>query len=171
MSLPIQTERLVVRAFRDDDAAAVARAFADPEVIWWDPAPFTLERARDWVTRARDGYSASGVGLYAVELRAGGRLIGDCGLVARVIDDEQVVEIGWHLERDAWGHGFATEAARGVVLHAADLGLRRLCALIVPDNVRSRRVAVKLGMAIDRPVVWGGLAHDVWVLDLAAPAG
>ena len=57
------------------------------------------------------------------------------------------------------------------MLHAADLGLRRVCALIVPDNVRSRRVAVKLGMAIDRPVDWGGRAHDLWVLDLTAPAG
>ena len=60
------------------------------------------------------------MGLYAVALRAGARLIGDCGLVAREVEGAQVVEIGWHLERASWGHGYATEAARGVLAHAAD---------------------------------------------------
>ncbi len=166
MSLPLETERLVVREFADGDVPALARAFADPEVIWWDQAPFTLEEARSWVARAREMYVRTGVGLYAVLLRAGRRLIGDCGLVARVIEGEQAVEIGWHLERDAWGQGYATEAARGVLTHAADLGLHRVCALIVADNVRSRRVAAKLGMTIDREVEWGGRPHDLWRLEL-----
>ncbi len=49
----------------------------------------------------------------------------------------------------------------------ADLGLRRVCALIVPDNVRSRRVAERLGMAVDREVEWAGLPHDLWVCLMA----
>ena len=160
-----------MREFTDDDVPELARAFADPEVIWWDPAPFTLESARAWIARAREGYADSGMGLYAVLLRDGGRLIGDCGLVARVIEETPVVEIGWHLERAAWGHGYATEAARGVLAHAADLGLGRVCALIVPDNVRSRHVARKLGMEIDREVEWAGRPHDLWTLALAQSAG
>ena len=166
MSLPLETERLLVREFTDDDAPEVARAFADPEVIWWDPAPFTPATARSWVARAQDGYAASGMGLYAVQLRSGGRLIGDCGLVARHIEGSAVVEIGWHLERAAWGHGYATEAARGVLAHAADLGVGRVCALIVAGNVRSRRVASKLGMEIDREVEWASRPHDLWMLEL-----
>jgi RimJ/RimL family protein N-acetyltransferase len=166
VTLPVETERLVVREFTDDDVDELAGAFAAPEVIWWDPEPFTLESARAWIARAREGYAATGMGLYAVLLRAGGRLIGDCGLVARVIDDTPVVEIGWHLERASWGRGYATEAARGVLAHAADLGVRRVCSLIVPDNVRSRRVARKLRMRIDREVEWAGRPHDLWVLDL-----
>ncbi len=150
MSLPIETERLVVREFTGADVRDVARAFADPEVIWWDPAPFTIDAARAWVARALERYAVTGMGLYGVALRAGARLIGDCGLVARDVEGAPVVEIGWHLERASWGHGYATEAARGVLTHAADLGLRRVCALIVPDNRRSRRVALKLGMAIER---------------------
>jgi len=166
VSLPLETERLVLREFAADDAPEVARAFADPEVIWWDPAPFSLPSADSWVARAREGYAATGMGLYAVLLRADGRLIGDCGLVARVIEGAAVVEIGWHLERAAWGHGYATEAARGVLAHAAGLGLSRVCALIEAGNVRSRRVANKLGMEIDRKVEWGGRPHDLWMLDL-----
>ena len=171
MTLPVPTERLIVREFADDDAADLARAFADPAVIWWDPAPFTLRRAREWVARAREGYAADGIGLYAVVTRAEGRLIGDCGLVPRVIEGTRFTEIGWHLERSAWGHGYATEAAHGVLAHAADLGLSRVCALIVAGNTRSRRVAAKLGMAVDREVEWAGRAHDLWVLDLAGRPG
>jgi RimJ/RimL family protein N-acetyltransferase len=166
VSLPVETERLLVRELTDADVPELARAFSDPEVVWWDPEPFTLEKARAWVARAREGYAGPGMGLYAVVLRAGGRLIGDCGLVARVVEDTPVVEIGWHLERRAWGQGYATEAARGVLGHAVDLGLSRVCALIVPDNVRSRGVASKLGMAMDCEVEWGGRSHDLWVLDL-----
>ena len=167
MTLPIRTDRLVLRPFGDGDERDLARAFADPDVIWWDQ-PFTPEKALAWVSRARDEYRRSGLGLHAVVLRAGDRLIGDCGLVPRVIRGEDLVEIGWHLERPAWGRGYATEAARAVAAHAAGLGLRRLCALIVPGNTRSRRVAEKLGMTVDGAVIHAGLPHDLWMLDLAA---
>jgi len=167
VSLPIRTDRLVVRKFLDDDAGALARAFSDPEVIWWDQ-PFGPDDARMWVARARDGYARTGMGLYAVALREDGRLIGDCGLVPRTIGGEDLVELGWHLERSVWGCGYATEAARAVLTHAEGLGVHRVCSLIVPENLRSRRVAEKLGMTIDREVVHAGLPHDLWVLDLPA---
>lgn len=101
MSLPIRTDRLVVRELTASDTDGLARAFADPEVIWWD-RPFSADKARAWVTRALDGYATSGLGLYAVALREDGRLIGDCGLVPRTIAGEDLVEIGWHLARDVW---------------------------------------------------------------------
>jgi RimJ/RimL family protein N-acetyltransferase len=165
VSLPLRTDRLVVREFLDDDAAALVRAFSDPEVIWWH-RPFGPDEARAWVARARDGYARSGMGLYAVVLGDDGRLIGDCGLVPRTIGGEDLFEIGWHLERSVWGRGYATEAARAVLAHAEDLGVRRVCSLIVPDNLRSRRVAEKLGMTIAREVVHAGLPHDLWELTL-----
>jgi RimJ/RimL family protein N-acetyltransferase len=166
VTLPLETARLVIRAFGDGDEREIERAFADPEVIWWDQ-PFTLQKAVAWVARAREESARSGMGLYALVLRADGRLIGDCGLVPRAIDGEELVEIGWHLERPAWGRGYATEAARAVLAHAEELGVRRVCSLIVPGNLRSRRVADKLGMTIAREVVHAGLPHDLWVLDLA----
>jgi RimJ/RimL family protein N-acetyltransferase len=166
VSLPILTDLLVVREFADGDAAELARAFQSPEVLWWDPAPFTHERARAWIARARVGYARSGCGLYAVGLRDDGRLLGDCGLVVRTVEREELVEIGWHLERGAWGRGYATEAARAVLLHAESLGVRRVCSLIVPVNARSARVAEKLGMRVERQVVHAGMAHDLWALDV-----
>jgi RimJ/RimL family protein N-acetyltransferase len=166
VSLTLLTDRLVVREFRAGDAAALARAFADPEVIWWDPAPFTPDKARAWIDTARDAYARSGFGLYAVELPDAGCLIGDCGLVARTVDGQHLVEIGWHLGRAVWGRGYATEAASAVLAHAAGIGLRRVHSLIAPGNARSRRVAERLGMTVDRQVEWGGRQHGLWVLDL-----
>ncbi len=104
-----------MRAFRDGDASDLLRAFSDPEVLWWLDEPFTLDAARAWIARARGGYERSGMGLYAVCLRDGARLIGDCGLVVQTVDGLALVEIGWHLERGAWGRGYATEAARVVL--------------------------------------------------------
>ncbi len=166
MTPTLQTVRLVVRPFCDGDEREIARAFTDPEVIWWDQ-PFTLEKARSWVARAREEHARSGLGLSAVVRRSDGRLIGDCGLVPRAIGGEDRVEIGWHLERDAWGRGYATEAARAVAAHAEDIGIRSLCSLIVPGNARSRRVAEKLGMTVERQVVHAGIRHDLWTLILA----
>ena len=168
MSLPLETERLVIREFMDDDAPELARAFADPEVLWWLTERFAVDAARGWVARARDGYGRSGMGLYAVCLRDGERLIGDCGLVVQTVESHALVEIGWHLERDSWGRGYATEAARAVLTLAEELGVRRVHSLIVPDNVRSRRVAEKLGMSVERQVVHAGMPHDLWALGLAA---
>jgi [ribosomal protein S5]-alanine N-acetyltransferase len=166
VTLPLRTPRLVVREFAGDDAPELARAFASPEVLWWEPEPFTLDKARAWVARARAGYERSGMGLYGVVRAEDGRLIGDCGLVVQTVESHALVEIGWHLEREAWGRGYATEAARAVLTHAAELGVRRVHALIVPANVRSRHVAERLEMRVDRQVVHAGLPHDLWVLEL-----
>jgi RimJ/RimL family protein N-acetyltransferase len=168
VTLPLVTARLVVRESTSEDVPELARAYADPEVIWWSPEPFSLEDARSWVASALRGYADDGLGLYAVEERSGGRLIGDTGLVARVLEGTPMVEIGWHLEREVWGRGYATEEARAVRAHAAAIGLTEMCALIVPENERSRRVAQKLGMTVDRQVVHAGLPHDLRALDLPA---
>jgi RimJ/RimL family protein N-acetyltransferase len=156
----------MIREFTGGDAPDLARAFASPEVLWWDPEPFTPEKARAWIARAREGYARSGLGLYAVCRREDGRLLGDCGLVVQTVEGHALVEVGWHLERAAWGRGYATEAARAVLTFAEELGVRRVYALIVPANERSRRVAQKLGMTVDRQVVHAGLPHDLWALDL-----
>ncbi|MGA9527064.1 MAG: GNAT family N-acetyltransferase [Terriglobales bacterium] len=90
-------------------------------------------------------------------------LIGDCGLIRQKLDGEHLYEIGYHLRRDCWGQGFATEAARacrdwGFTELKADL----LISLIRPENLPSRRVAERNGMTIWKDVIWHGMTHLVY---------
>jgi RimJ/RimL family protein N-acetyltransferase len=166
MTLPIHTERLVVREFTAGDLDALAVVFADPAVLWWEPAPFTRAQTEAWLEVTLRRYRDDGCGEYAVVVAASGELIGDCGPAYREIEGERLPELGWDLRSDRWGHGYAAEAARGVLTHAKDLGLRRLVSLIAPQNERSRGVARRLGMSLDHEVLWAGEPHELWAIDL-----
>jgi ribosomal-protein-alanine N-acetyltransferase len=165
MTLPLQTERLVVRELTTADLDDLVAIFSDPQVLLWEPA-FTREQLRELIEESLSQYRADGVAEYAVVLRASDALIGVCGPVYRDIAGERLPELGWDLRSDRWGHGYATEAARGVVAHARDLGLPRLYSLVAPGNVRSQGVARRLGMTVERRVVWRERDHDLWALDV-----
>ena len=165
MTLPLHTERLVVRELTTADLDELAAIYADPKVLLWEPA-FTREQLQAMLEQSVSRYRDDGIAEYAVVLRASEDLIGVCGPVYRDIEGERLPELGWDLRGDMWGHGDMTEAARGVRQHAAGLGLRRLFPLIVPDNERSRGVARRLGMTVERQVVWADRPHDLWAIDL-----
>jgi ribosomal-protein-alanine N-acetyltransferase len=169
--LPLATQRLVVREFTGGDLDQLATVYADPAVLWWQDAPNTREQTAEALERILARYRADGMAEYAVVLKASGEVIGDCGPAYREIEGKRLPELGWTLRSDCWGYGYATEAARGALTHAAGIGLRRVYALITPANVRSRGVARKLGMAVERRVVFAERPHDLWALDLPAPAG
>ena len=166
MTLPLHTARLIVREFTAADLDALATVFADPAVLWWEPAPFTRQQTRGWLDVTLGRYRDDGCAEYAVVIASSGDLIGDCGPTYREIEGERLPELGWDLRSDTWGHGYATEAARGVLTHAAELGLDRVYSLIAPDHERSRGVARRLGMTIERQVVWADRPHDLWALDI-----
>ena len=111
-------------------------------------------------------YRDDGCAEYAVVIASTGDLIGDCGPTYREVEGRRLPELGWDLRSDMWGHGYATEAARGVLTHAADLGLTRVYSLIAPQNERSRGVARRLGMSLEREVLWAGGPHELWALDI-----
>jgi RimJ/RimL family protein N-acetyltransferase len=167
VSLPQLTDRLIVREFTLADIEELTAVFADPAVLWWEPTPFTREQTQEWLDVTLARYRDDSCAEYAVVLASSGELIGDCGPVYRQIEGERLPELGWDLRSDRWGRGYATEAARGVLVHAADLGLRRVYSLITPENARSQGVARRLGMTVDRQVVWAERPHDLWTLDLS----
>ena len=166
MTLPLRTARLVVREFTAADVDALALVFADPAVLWWELAPYTREQTQGWLDLTLARYRDDGCAEYAIVIESSGDLIGDCGPTYREIDGLRLPELGWDLRSDMWGHGYATEAARGVLTHAADLGLTRVYSLVAPHHERSRGVARRLGMTIERQVVWADRPHDLWALDL-----
>ena len=130
------------------------------------PHPFSREESAFWIERNQQRYREDGYGLWAMELRATGELVGDCGLVTQVFPDRNEIEVGWHVKRELQGLGLATEAARAVMHYAfEDLGLTTLISLIRPENIPSARVAEKLGMRVDAHTNHRGHDHHIWRLD------
>ena len=96
-------------------------------------------------------------------------LIGDCGIIRQQVDGEQLYEIGYHLRRDLWGQGLATEAAIACRDWAfAHLKTDRVISLIRPENLPSRRVAERTGMTIWKEREWRGLKHCVYSVKRSA---
>lgn len=147
----LTTERLILRDWRDDDLPAFRSLNLDREVRRYFTGLLTPFESDASAQRIRRFLSEHGWGLWAVEERGGAPFLGFVGLnQPDFAPFQQSVEVGWRLSRNAWGHGYATEAARAAVAHAfVALGLAELVAFTVPSNVPSRRVMDRLGMVQD----------------------
>jgi RimJ/RimL family protein N-acetyltransferase len=145
-TIPIdETERLVMRGWRQEDFDAYAASSADAHVQRFLGGP--QDRDESWRSFAMQvgHWHLRGYGQWALERRADGRLLGRAGLWYP--DGWFGLEVGWKLHRDAWGHGYATEAAAASLAWAWDnVGADRIISVIHPDNAASLRVAGRLGM-------------------------
>ncbi len=93
-----------------------------------------------------------------------GELIGDCGCFIRELYGDVECELAWHVRRDFWGKGYASEAAQHCIEYAfSKLGIVRVIALVRPENRSSCRVAEKSGMTCERVIFWRGYDHSVYV--------
>ena len=145
---PIETERLLIRPMRPEDAVALHAVYGDPVVMRRIPsgASDSLETTRRKVARFAEHQATHGFSLRAVVEKASGRVIGNCGLLL-VEWRGPDVEVAYRLARSVWGQGYATEAARACVRFGLDvLGLDRVIALTDPDHLASRRVMEKIGL-------------------------
>src|ERR1700730_18007590 len=173
----LQTTRLRLGEFTPQDADALALVLSDPETMRYYPAPYDRAGVEQWIERNRQRYRGDGVGLWAMELTARQdpeaqndvqKIIGDCGIVLQEVDGEPFYEIGYHLRRDFWGQGLATEAAIACRDWAfARLKADRLISLIRPENLPSCRVAERIGMTVWKEVNWRGLPHRVYSIERA----
>lgn len=167
----IETDRLLLRQWRVDDWVGLHRAYGDPDVMRWHGRPdaLGLEETAFAVGRMSMHWEARGFGMWAVEERDGGKLVGRIGLLyhpdSPAGDDR--VEIAWSLQRDRWGRGYATEGARAARDWAfRRLDIPRLISITIPENRRSWHVMEKLGLtrrAEAQP--WHGFDVEWWALD------
>lgn len=147
-----ETERLVLREWKEADREPFARLNADPRVMEFMPALLSREESDRLVDRIEAGFRERGFGLCAAELRMDHTFIGFVGLSVPRFQARFMpcVEIGWRLSADYWGMGLATEGAREMVRYAFDtVRLDSLVSFTAPANLRSRRVMEKLGMTHD----------------------
>jgi RimJ/RimL family protein N-acetyltransferase len=142
----IRTERLVLRQWRDADKQPFAALNADPVVMEHFPSTMTREASDAFAEQAAVAIAARGWGLWAVD--SNDTFIGFVGLNEPGFMPG--VEIGWRLARGAWGHGYATEAARAALDYARDaLALDEVISFTSTTNIRSQRVMERLGMTHD----------------------
>lgn len=148
MLLP-ESERLAFRAWEERDWPFFAAMNANPQVMRFFPAVMTEEQSRSMWDRMRAELDEKGYGLYAVELKVSGALIGLIGFhwADFAAEFTPCVEIGWRLVPEAWGHGYATEGARACLEHGfSRLGFDRVYSFTACVNLPSEAVMKRAGM-------------------------
>ncbi len=148
----LETDRLLVRPWADGDLAPFAAQNADARVMAYFERTLSLGESAAAIRRYTDCLARDGFAMLAIERKADGAFIGLAG-VQRILYDAPftpAVEIGWRLAYDAWGQGYATEAARAALAYGLEhLGLQEIVAIAVPANVKSLAVMERIGMVRD----------------------
>jgi RimJ/RimL family protein N-acetyltransferase len=148
---PLRTDRLIVRDWSEDDAAAALAVYGRPEVTrWLSPAVEEVGDVdgmrlllRRWIAESRDG--EAGLGHWAVTIAESELLVGGVSLHLLPVD-EQDVEIGWQIAPEFWGLGYGTEAGREVIRRAFTQDIDEVFALVRPANRRAEAAARRIGM-------------------------
>ena len=138
-----------MRRWKESDLEPFAELNADPSVMEFMPRRLTQAESDALVERIEAHFAAEGFGLWALEVRRSGAFVGFTGLAPAHFEAHftPAVEVGWRLARDAWGHGYATEAARAAIHDGFErLGLTEVVSFTAEVNTRSRRVMERLGM-------------------------
>ncbi|MGE5183273.1 MAG: GNAT family N-acetyltransferase [Acidobacteriota bacterium] len=167
----IETERLLLRPWRDGDREPFAAMGRDPDVMACFPSLLTREQSDGLVDRVIATIDRDGFGFWAVEVKGGASFAGFCG-ISRVPFEAPftpAVETGWRFARAHWGHGYATEAARAALAYGfGTLGLAEIVAFLLPANARSAAVCERLGMRRDPA---GDFDHPRFTEDQRSVAG
>lgn len=166
--ITLETDRLILRMFREGDFEAYAKICADPDVMRYlgDGKPLTRSEAWRQMAMILGHWQLRDYGLWAVEERATGQLIGRIGLFNP--EGWPGFEIGWVLGKPHWGRGYATEGACRALDYAfTNMGRDHVISLIYPDNAASIRVAERIGETFEgRTQLFG---HEVLVYGIHRP--
>lgn len=164
----IETERLILRMFREDDLDQYAAICADADVVRYLGEGRPLARWEAWRQMAMlvGHWQLRGYGPWAVEERRTGRLLGRIGFFNP--EGWPGFELGWTLDRSVWGRGFATEGAKAALKYAFDeLKADKVISLIQPPNEASIKVALRIGENLEgRTEVLG---KEVLIYGIARP--
>lgn len=153
ISLPVlETERLILRPWKEQDRSLFARINADPVIMEYMPRTLTPADSDKLVDRFEKHFKKYGFGMFAVERKKDGTFMGTVGLntVEIKVPFAPAVEIAWRLDYEYWGKGYATEAAQRLLdLGFSGLNLKEIVAFAVHDNTRAVHIMEKLGFVHD----------------------
>lgn len=141
-----QTRRMTARRWRSADADSIFALYSDPEGARWvgDGKPITVAECEEWLGVTARNYSQRGYGMFALDDRRNGRMIGCCGLVHP--GNQLEAEIKYAFLRSHWGQGLASEIVPHMLSYALDsLTLKQVIATVAPENLASQSVLTKSG--------------------------
>lgn len=151
------TERIMVRPLELGDVPHWTEFLGNPEATALFPPDMMASpnRAQVWIERQIQRYAAGQYGLAALIHKETGEFLGQCGLLAQVVDGQAELEVGYHLMPQHWHQGYATEAARAFRDWGFEHGLAdSIISIINQKNVASQAVATRNGMSRGKATVW-----------------
>ncbi|NJK56623.1 MAG: GNAT family N-acetyltransferase [Pleurocapsa sp. SU_5_0] len=163
----LETSRLTLRYITSRDAEALMAILGDAEVMQFSIIGIhSSKQIKQFIEQRLISYLEYGFGLYALVHKQNQELIGYCGFFIQSIEQQKEVEVGYRLAKKYWGQGLATEAAKAVVEYGQQrFNFRRFVCLIEIKNNRSIRVAQKLGMKLEKKIIYHGLNVAMYSLD------
>jgi len=147
MAIVFETKRLLARELTLKDAEFLYPILSDAETMRFYPSPYNMEGVQRWIYRSLESYKKNSFGLWAIILKESNQFIGQCGISLQNIDGKIVPEIGYHIHKDFWNKGYATEAALGSLNYGfKTLKLGKIYIHTSINNIPAQRIAEKLGM-------------------------
>ncbi|GEQ04398.1 GNAT family N-acetyltransferase [Staphylococcus gallinarum] len=152
MTVYIETERLRLRDWEENDLLLFQQMNANPQVRRYFPSLLSYQRSKSDMNKMNKAINQEGIGLFAVELKETNGWLGFIGVnyitsdSKYKFDELPFYEIGWRLIPEVWGNGFATEGAEAVLQYAKQKGISEVYAFSTENNIPSRKVMEKIGM-------------------------
>lgn len=161
----IETERLIIREWKEADVAKFAEINSDKEVMRYFPAVLTEEESKGLYQRIIAEFEKETYGVYAIEEKSTGDFLGCVGFHKIMFDAgfKGGVEILWRLKASCWNKGYATEAAKRVLEIGRAIGLNKVYSFTAVVNKPSERVMQKIGMRHEREFEHPELPEDHWL--------
>jgi RimJ/RimL family protein N-acetyltransferase len=146
----LETARLRLRPFQGGDLDGLTSMFSDPIAMRYLGGPRDRERCLNDLRKYVATWELHGAGPLAVVRKNDERLLGRSGLWPCKVDGVIELEVGYFIERESWGQGYATEACQAVLAAAMEHGIDRVVALVALGNIASIRVAEKSGLTFEK---------------------
>ena len=168
--MTLDTPRLTLRPFQPDDIDRLAELMANPDFMRFSLGVYDREKTSAFLDKII-GWEHTGIpSLFAVVIRptpeetgSNVALVGYCGFYHHPPEVTEDIEIGYRLDPNYWNRGLITESALAVRDHAfRNLKLARVISLIHPENIPSRRVAEKIGMVLEKQIIYRGFPTNVF---------
>lgn len=170
MKIPIlETNRLILRGFSENDFEAYAEMCSDSEVMNYISTGKMLTKEESWRSLAFliGRWHLKEYGMWAVEEKNSGNFVGRVGLFN--LEGWPGVEVGWTLVKSAWGQGYATEAAKISVQWGFEhTNTKELISLIIPENLASIKVSERIGQSFSKEISIQGIKANLYSLNREA---